>query len=87
MNQVLLELLRQYVKKVVKNYELKVIKNWAKSAKPDIQFNSFANEFDVYIVNPGAPKPHPRAKKQDWTIKVEGEKFEVWVHAKKRSRK
>lgn len=86
MNEVLLALLRQYVKRVVKHYGLKTIRQWAKSEKPDIQFNSFANEFDVYITNPGDPKPHPRAKKQEWTIKVEGEKFEVWVHAKKRGR-
>ncbi len=86
MNEALLLLVRQQVKKAVKHFGLKVIRRWARSAKPDIQFSMFANEFDIYITNPGDPKPHAKARQQDWKLKVEGESFQVWIHTRKRKR-
>jgi hypothetical protein len=84
MSAVIEKLLRNLVIKSLKSAAKDKVKRWAKSKGPDIQFKIRGREYDFYVTQPEAPKPHPKAKRIQRGLSVDGEKYAIWKRTKKR---
>ena len=77
-------MLRNLVIKALKSAAKSKIRRWARSKGPDIQFKIRGKEYDFYVTEPDAPKPHPKAKRIERALNVDGDRYAVWKHTKKR---